>query len=378
VEYSGYVAAGYAAKLMADLGADVIKVEPPEGDPSRRRGPFPPGREDDPNASGLFIFLNTNKRGVTLDLSFEEDRAKLFTLLADADVFVHSSSLREARRLGIREEELRERCPRVIHTWITTFGLTGPHAEYEADEITAMAAGGWLSMSPGNAPSLEHPPLKPFGRQADYQAGTTAALATMGALFAREETGAGQLVDISAQEVVGTEVEVALAHWTHGHTLQTHAARVRGVGNALRCQDGYIHATFTPAQRWLAFAELMGNPEWARDPAFTEPGGLDERWSELQPLIEEWTSQYTVEELLKRTAQARLPFAPISTVDWLVSSPHLKERDFFRSTSQPEVGDVTIPGPPYAFGRTPWQLRRPAPRLGEHNAELLATAKGSA
>ena len=373
VEYSGFVAAAYAAKLMADLGADVIKIEPPEGDPARRRGPFPPGEEDNPNGSGLFIFLNANKRGVTLDLSVSADRARLFKLLSAADVFVHNSTLQEARRFDIHDGELRERCPQLIHTWITAFGLSGPHAEYQADELNVMAAGGWLSMSPGNAPSLSHPPLKPFGRQADFQAGATAALATMGALFARDATGAGQLVDVSAQEVIGTEVEVAFAHWLYGGTMTTHAQRIRRGGGALRCKDGYIHAGVgTQPQRWAALVEMMGSPEWARDPQLMEPGAIEERWDELRPQIEQWTSQYPVEEVLKRGAEARIPLAPISTVASLVASPQLEERSFFRTYAQPEAGDVTMLGPPYLLGRTPWQLYRPAPRLGEHNAELLA------
>ena len=372
IEYSGFVAAAYAAKLMADLGADVIKVEPPEGDLARRRGPFPPGQEDNPNSSGLFVFLNTNKRGVTLDLSVRADRSRLFELLSASDVFIHNSTIREARRLDIRDEELREHFPQLVHTWITAFGLSGPHAEYEADEINVMAAGGWLSMSPGNAPDSSYPPLKPFGRQADFQAGTTAAVATMGALFARDVTGAGQLVDVSAQEVIGTEVEVAFAHWTYAGNMTTQAHRIRGVGGALRCKDGLIHAAFTPPQRWASFVEVMGSPEWASDPQLMAPEAVAERWEELLPLIEAWTSQHTVEEVLKRCAEARLPFAPISTVDALLASPQLKERSFFRTYSHPDAGDVTVPGPPYLFSRTPWQLYRAAPRLGEHNAELLA------
>ena len=373
VEYSGFVSAGYAAKLMADLGADVIKVEPPEGDPARRRGPFPPDNEGNPNASGLFVFLNTNKRGVTLDLSVGADRSRLADLLSASDVFIHNATLSEARRLDIRDEELRDRFPQLVHTWITAFGLSGPHAEYEADEINVMAAGGWLSMSPGNAPDASYPPLKPFGRQADFQAGVTAAVATMGALLARDATGSGQRVDVSAQEVIGTEVEVAFAHWVYTGDLTTHARRIRGVGGALRCKDGLIHAVFTPPQRWTSFVEMIGSPEWASAPELMDPEAVAERWEEVVPLIEAWTSQRTVEEILERCAVARLPFAPISTVESLVASPQLEERGFFRVHSRPEAGDITIPGPPYLFGRTPWQLYRPAPRLGEHNAELFAT-----
>lgn len=374
IECGGLVAAAYAAKLMADLGADVIKVEPPEGDMSRRRGPFPPGREDDLEASGLFIFLNANKRGVMLDLSERDDRSRFLALLGDADVLVHNLQPRDARRLGIDDEELRGRYPRLIHTWITPFGLTGPHAEYAADELTVLAAGGWLSMSPGDAPDLSYPPLKPFGRQADYQAGSTAAVATMGALYARDFTGEGQLVDVSGQEVVGTEVEVALAHWTYAGDMRTHSRRA-SAGGALRCKDGHVFAAVTQPERWAALVDMIGNPEWAQDPQLAEQGAVAERWQELRPLIELWTSERTVGEVVERGARARLPFAPVSTVASLIASPHLQERGFFRTVAQPGVGEVIIPGPPYGLERTPWQLRRPAPRRGEHNAEIFATKR---
>ena len=305
---------------MADLGADMIKVEPPDGDPSRRRGPFPPGREHDPDASGLFIFLNGNKRGVTLDLSEAADRARLLELLDDADVFVHNSEVAEARRLGIEDADLRSGRPGLVHTWITPFGVTGPHAEYRADDLNVLAAGGWLSMIPGDAPDLSFPPLKPFGRQSDFQAGCTAAIATMGALFARDLTGVGQLVDVSAQEVVGTEVEVAFAHWIYAGNLTTQAHRIRGGGGTLRCKDGYIHAGFGYRNRWLTFVELIGSLEWALDPELEDPEAIAERWEEILPRIEEWTSRYTVEEVIRRGAEMRLPLAPISTVEATFSS----------------------------------------------------------
>ena len=358
---------------MADLGADVIKVEPPQGDPSRRRGPFPPGQENDPDASGLFIFLNSNKRGVTLDPSEATDRTRLLELIADADVFVHNSQAEEARRLGIADDDLRRSYPRLIHTWITPFGLTGPHAEYAADDINVLAAGGWLSMSPGDAPDLSYPPLKPFGRQADYQAGCTAALATMGALFARDLTGEGQLVDVSGQEVVGTEVEVAFAHWTLAGNMLTHSRETNIAGGALRCKDGYVFTALTPAERWTALADMIGNPGWAQDPQLMEPNAVAERWSELRPLVEEWTTEHTVEEVVQMGVGARLPIAPVSSIASLVASPQLEERGFFRTVAQPGVGELTIPGPPYQFDHDAWQLRRPAPRLGEHNTDVFTT-----
>jgi crotonobetainyl-CoA:carnitine CoA-transferase CaiB-like acyl-CoA transferase len=372
VEYGGLVSAAYAAKLMADLGADVVKVEPPEGDPSRRRGPFPTGHEGDPDASGLFIFLNTNKRGVTLDITVSADREMLLELLADADVFIHNVPRRRAAEIGIDAESLSAHCPRLVHTWITPFGLSGPYADYEADELNVVAAGGWLSMSPGNAPGVEYPPLKAFGRQADFQAGATAAVATMGALFAREQTGAGQLVDVSGQEVIGTEVEVALARQVYAGEPTRHfgAVSIAGMG-VTRCKDGYIYVMAAQPHQWTALVHMLGDPEWAKAPELADRAGRALHDEEIRGWIEEWTGERTVEEVFELAGKARLPFAQVSTMGRLINSPHLAARGFFAAYEQPGTGQVTVPGAPYKLGRTPWRLRTPAPRLGEHDDEIF-------
>lgn len=378
VEYGGMVSAAYAAKLMADLGADVIKVEPPGGDAARRRGPFPRGLEGDADASGLYIYLNANKRGVTLDLALDRDREAFERLLDGAGVFVHNLSLRQAGAVRLDDAWVRGGRPRLVHTWITPFGLTGPRAGYEGDELTAVAAGGWLSLSPATAPDATYPPLKAFGRQGDYQAGTTAAMAAMGALFARDQTGEGQLVDVSAQEVIGTEVEVALARWVYAGSMTRHfgGGVVAAPTGPVRCKDGYIFAMTAQPHQWPAFVHMMGDPEWGLDPRLADREERLARAAEIYANIEAWTSERTVEEVFTLAGEARLPFAPISTVGQLINSPHLKARGFFVTVSQPGAGAVTMPGAPYTLSRTPWELRRPAPRLGEHNAEVLASAGG--
>lgn len=380
VEYGGLVAAAYCAKLLADLGADVVKVEPPTGDPARLRGPYPPGHEGNLDAGGLFIFLNANKRGVTLDLTEPGERASLTALLATADVFVHNCTQHDAVAAGIDDAALRRRFPRLIHTWITPFGLTGPYAGFAADELTVIAAGGWLSLSPGNAPDASYPPLKPFGHQAGFQTGTTAAVATLGALFARDQTGHGQLVDVSAQEVVGTELEVALARWTYARTPTRHfgAGAIASAPNGVaRCEDGYIYIYIAAAQehQWTALVTMMGDPAWAHEPRFADRETRRKQSDELRERLEAWTGRLTVEQVFDLAETARLPFAPVSTVGSLINSAHLQARGFFVSFDQPGVARMTVPGAPYRLSRTPWRLRRPAPRLGEHNAELLGATE---
>ena len=376
VECGGMVSAPYAAKLMADLGADVIKVEPPDGgDPSRRRGPFPPGHEGDLEASGLFIYLNCNKRGVALDLHEAPDREALFDLLADADVLLHNLGVDEAAALQIDYAALRERFPNLVYTWITPFGLSGPHAHWQADELNVMAAGGWASISPGGISEPDLPPLKAFGQQSDFQAAGAAAVATMGALFARKKIGRGQLVEVSGQEVIASALELSLVNYTYvGRVASRLGVRVSAPMGIAQCKDGLVYLIAAEEHHWKAFLKLMGDPEWGTWEVFADRVQRGENADVLEPLIGEWIKQHTVEEIFDLAGEARLPFVAVSTVGDLIRSPHLTARGFFVRIEHPVAGAVTMPGAPYKLAAAPWALRSPAPLLGEHNADLLGRA----
>jgi crotonobetainyl-CoA:carnitine CoA-transferase CaiB-like acyl-CoA transferase len=372
VECGGMVSAPYAAKLMADLGAEVIKVEPPEGDPARRQGPFPKGHQDDPEASGLFLYLNANKRGVTLDLEKRAYRAALFALLADADVFVLNQSRLQAERLGIDYESVHARFPSLVYCSITPFGLTGPHADWEAENVTVVSAGGWASISPGNSPFEDLPPLLAFGQHAAFQAGTHAALATMGALFARRRGSGGQLVEVSEQECIAAALELALVTYTYtGRIASRLGIRTSAPMEIMECKDGLIFVMTADPHQWTAFVHMMGNPEWASWEVFDDRFKRGANHDALKPLIEDWLQQHTVEEVFDMAGDARLPFAPVSTMADIVNSPHLKSRGFFVAMRTAAAGNIQVPGAPYLLSETPWALRTPAPRLGQDNDVLL-------
>ena len=373
VESGELVSASYAAKLLADLGADVVKVEPPAGDAARQRGPFPRGREGDRDASGLFLYLNANKRGVTLDLGDPEERDRLRSLLETADVWLHNLPVAETRERGLDFADVAPRNPGLVVTWVTPYGLSGPHSEWEADELSIVAAGGWASISPGRSPYTELPPLKAFGRQADFQAAAHAAVATMGALFARRATGRGQLVEVSAQECIAAALELGLVTYTYTGAIPSRLGkRTGGPMQIMECKDGLIFVMTPQEHQWEAFVEVMGDPEWAHLEVFADRDLRGENADALRPLVEEWLSDYTVAEVFDLAAEAHLPFAPVSTMGDLVNSPHLKARGYFATLEQPGVGPVTVPGAPYLLPDTPWELRSPAPRLGEHNDEVFA------
>lgn len=373
VEAGGMIAASYAAKLMADLGAEVIKVEPPEGDHARRRGPFPPGLEGEPEASGLFIYLNCNKKGVTLDLRREADREALLALLTEADVFIHNLTLDQAEALGLDYAAIGGRLPSLVYTWITPFGLSGPHARWEADNLTIVSAGGWASVTPGNSPYADEPPLAAFGHQADFQAAAHAAVATMGALFARRRLGRGQLVEVSAQECIAAALELALVTYTYTGAIASRLGiRTSAPMEIMECKDGLIFVMTADPHQWDAFVHMMGDPEWASWKIFDDRFKRGANRDALRPLIEDWLVQHTVQEVFDMAGEARLPFAPVSTMADLVNSPHLKARGFFAEVRHPKAGKVLMPGAPYVMPASPWVLRTPAPLLGQNNDEVLA------
>ncbi len=190
IECGHLVSAAYAAKLMADMGADVIKIEEPTGDLARQRGPYP-GQIPHPEKSGLFLYLNTNKQGVTLDLRHNSGQEIFHRLLKDADLLIHNYHPTEMAAVGLDYSRLEKVNPSLVMTTIAPFGLSGPHRDYQATDLTLWSAGGVTHLNGGGPGTDEMPPLRSFGQQAGYQAGVNAGIASLGALFSRLSTGEG-------------------------------------------------------------------------------------------------------------------------------------------------------------------------------------------
>ena len=379
IEVGGGVAAGYATKLLADLGADVVKVEPPEGDETRRLGPFP-GDTPHPEKSGLFLYLNCNKRGVTLDLARADDRDLFHRLLRDADLLVQGIEPAQTAAYGLDWETVHRANPTLVECSISRFGQTGPHRDYKAYELTSSAAGGWATITGAGPEGADLPPLKAFGQQADYQAGLNAAVACLGALLARDLHGAeGQHIDVSIQEVVMTFLEMAIVHYSYGHRVASRlGGRIVQPWAIMPAKDGLVFILCVQNAEWDRFVEWMGNPEWASWEIFDDRLKRAETWDVLRPYIEEWTSQHTVEEIYTGGLQRKLAFAPLSTMGDLLRNEHLRVRGFFATIGHPVAGELEYPGAPWKFGATPWELRTPAPLLGEHNEEILGAPEKEA
>lgn len=370
VECGEGVSAAYGAKMIADLGAEVVKVEPPGGDLTRRHGPFP-GDRPDPEKSGLFIYLNTNKRGAVADLLSAEGRDLLGRLLAEADILIHNVPPSERARSGLDRKELCAKYPGLIVTSISMFGDYGPRAHWRGYELTASNAGGWAFLSPGASPHPELPPLKPFGAQCDYHAGAYAALTSLAAYRHKLATGKGRAIDVSEQEAIAAMLEMNLMHWTYaGRETSRLGSRALGPWFISDCADGKIFVLAVGEDQWERLVELMGNPDWAKEEIFKDRISRAQNMDALKALMNEWLSTWKVQDLYRAAQERRVPFAPINTMRQTYESEHLRTRKFFVPFEQPGVGRMTLPGRPSQYGKIQWRLRRPAPRLGEHTGEV--------
>ena len=365
------VGAAYATKLLADLGADVVKIEPPGGDAARRRGPFPHDTPH-PERSGLFLYLNANKRGITLDLTRPAGRTAFDRLVDGADLLVHDVHPTDMAAHGLDWERLSSRNPKLVMTSITPFGLTGPHAHYRATDLVLWNAGG-VAVLNGDPAHPELPPLKAFGDQAGFQAGLNAAIPSLAALFARVTTGRGDHIEVSTQEALAAILELTLEFFPYcGLIASRLGAKPIQPLCFMPCRDGWIFICCVEEHQWKKFVEIMGNPEWAEMEIFENRLARGANFDVLQTFLQEWCSEQSVDELYHAAQERRVPFAPVSTMGDLLASPHLKARGFFATIDHPVAGPVTMPGAPYHMRATPWELRRPAPTLGQHTDEILA------
>ena len=376
VELSSLISGPYTGRLLADLGADVIKVEPPGGDESRRFGPFP-GDVPHPEGSGLFLYLNANKRGVTLDVSVPTGRDLLMKLLSQADVLIENNPPQRMSDLRLDFESLRAVNPNLVVTSVTPFGQAGPWRDYGGYDLNVFHASGMGYL--GGDPRPERYPLKAGGHQADFTAGVAGAVGTMVGLFGRELNGEAQHVDVSAWETLSAGMEIwLLVYEYYRRTLWRSERPGVGPGNILACREGYIHQFTIEEEQWQRFLGVMGDPEWADNELFQNRTTRGQYWEALEPLLLEWTMERTATEVFRVCQRARVPFAPVNDMADLLSNPQLAAREFFLDLEHAEAGTQRYPGACYRFSATPARIERPAPRLGEHNQEVFCGELGIA
>ncbi len=376
VELCNPVTGAYCAKLLADLGAEVIKVEPPgSGDKARQQGPFLDNIPH-PECSGLFLYLNTNKLGVTLDVTTSTGLKVLKELIAQADVFVQDNSPAVTEKLGLAYEELRRINPRLVMSSITPFGQTGPYREYKAYELNSYHAGGEGYLLPIQSPDLSREPVKAGGHIGDFICGLSAALATLAATYRMRATGLGQHLDISKQDMLMTMVLLELVMYPNMGFVRNRIKRPVLMPIPMECEDGYIQMSALTEREWNDIVEFMGYPSWAKDERFKTWLERHLYGDEINPHIEDWTQQYKKDELFAQLQEKAISAAPVNTSEDVVKSPQFAARGFFNEISHPKAGNLKQPGVPYKFSKTPLENHRPAPLLGQHNEQIFCERLG--
>jgi len=373
LDLTWYIAGPYCTKLLADYGADVIKVERPgAGDPARSMGPFL-GDEPHPEKSGLFLHLNTNKRSITLNLKSDTGKRIFRELVKDVDVLVQSFSPRVMPSLGLAYEELEKLNPRLVMTSISNFGQTGPYRDFKASELIIYGMGG--AMYCNGLPERE--PLKKGDRVIEYQGGVHAADATLVALIAARAQGVGQQVDVSLMEMqMGTidrRMSQLISYQWNG--VPTHrpdpTPGTRFPFGFYPCKDGYWELSAL-GPLWERFARMVGRPDLADDPRFctTLAQIKPENREAFNALFFPWSMERTKMECVEAGQAAGVLCGPISTTVDVLADPHFKAREFWTEIDHPVTGRLTYPGAPFKSSEVSWKVRRPAPLLGQYNGEV--------
>lgn len=380
VEWSDFVSGPYCGKLLADLGAEVVKVEKPGlGDTARSYGPFP----DDiphPEKSGLFLYLNSNKLGVTLDVRTATGAQVLRKLVEQADVLIENNPPCLVEELGLDYERLRQINRRLVMTSITPFGQTGPYRDYRSCDLISFNASGLAFVNPseGVEDLQSQPPLKGPGHQGDLVAGLSGAVATMAAVLNCRATGAGQHLDVSEQEALASIMRSYLGlRAIEAMTWTRLKGSIPGmVSDKYHCADGMVYLLCGQDRFWAEWMKAMGDPDWAHSEIFQDRISRRENWDAAKAMIEEWTKQRTVEEVVRTADARRVPCKPINTVKDMVNSELMAARDYFAEVDHRVAGPVRYPVGPYKFSGTPWRVQRPAPLLGEHNEVVYCDRLG--
>ena len=314
VEYAETASASFCARLLGDAGADVVKVEPPGGDRYRRHGPFPDGRPD-PDWSGMFLYLNANKRGVCLDLDDSSQRGVFNGLLGRADILVVGGQSAEIERLGLRRQAIEQLNTALIVAAITPFGLSGPNSGYVGDELTAVAAGGLSFATPGVPDTVldlaTEPPLTANTPLAELMTAVIGSSACVAALLAREFNGQGCEIDLSLQEGVAAVMPYEHAHAAYHEGKSRQPPGFGLMPNVyLPCKDGYVVIMAVLEGHWRNLMNAAGNPDWSESEVFATARERARNWDALEPLMLEWTMSHTGEEIARMAQERGVPCFP--------------------------------------------------------------------
>lgn len=386
----------YCSKILAELGADVIKIEPPGGDPSRSIGPFYKDTPDPENSLYWWAY-NTSKRGITLNIESTQGKDIFRRLVKTADVVVESYPPGYLDSLDLGYTALSEINPGIVVTSITPFGQTGPYRDWKGPDLVGWALGG-QAFTTGDE---DRPPCRISFPQAYLHASNHAASGTLAALYYRELSGEGQHVDVSMQEAVVWTLMIVIQFWDMMKFSMFRGGSKRRMGGPVArvlfpCKDGYVSfligggqlasISMPPIIRWMAEEDMLGAFEDKKD---WEPKDWSEKvdfWSMTQEELDvqedsliRFFANKTKAEIYEEALRRRIILYPASTTEDLADNTQLREREFYVGVEHPELDEtVTYVGAPYKMTETPWSISRRAPLIGEHNEEILGNELGFA
>lgn len=377
LEITNRLSGAFCAKLLADQGAHTIKIEPPgRGDAARYEPPFIGGRPH-PDCSSLFLAFNTNKRGISLDITTATGQDLLLRLAAEADILVESFQPGYLDDLGLGYTALRQANPRLIVTSITPFGQTGPYRHYHSTDLIAQALGGFLFTTGDSG----RPPMGTALEQTEVVAARNAVIAIMAALFRQQDTGEGQHIDVSIMEAVVSTPPTFIHQYSFTGVIAS-----RGFFSDRAVMDG-MHIPTQDSDVTLTTAGTGGNPmeAWAEfldeprlcDAKFGTGQGRSEHWQELLDIMREKLSVWKAHEFMTAAMDRRLVVGVVQSPQEVANCPHLAARSSFAPLDHPEVGTLNYPGAGFLMdGSNPVEGGRAAPRLGEHNVEVYCGTLG--
>lgn len=367
VERATSVAAAQAGRLMCQMGADVIMVEPADGCPLRREPPFLPG-----GTSALFTNLATGKRSTICDPEDPGFQAGIDALLTGADILIDDTPVADRPALGLDEARIRAAHPHLVHLSVLPFGAYGPKAGWRGEELTLIHAGGEGFLLPnGLSADLfpDRPPLKIAGHFAQMQGGTAAAMAALAALW----SGTGQFVDASVQDANVAVGAFAIQRFGDGSTehRQTRSFKFGGV---IECADGYVELLTLESRQWEGLVDLMQAADWAADPELADEVGRSARGAEINERIRSWARPWTVADLVSAAQKRGVPMARYNTPDHVLTGEQETARGIFK-TVETTAGPVQVQSLPFRFGTQPLAVDGPVAAPGADQSLLTSASK---
>lgn len=370
LDFSHFIAGPYCAMLLAAMGAEVIRVEPPQGSLDRDIGPYAP------NGQGMYPWhYCCNKKGITLDTRSEKGKAVLKELLAISDVVIEAFMPRVKQKIGLDYDSLRAINPGLVLVSVSGFGQTGPYADRGCFDAIAQGMAGLMAVTG----SPEGPPLKAGSAIIDYGTGLYGALGAMLALFQRQKTGQGQAVDVSLLDTAVSFNETAFAEFA------VLGKERKAIGNRrpytaptdmYGARDGYVNISVSTDRFWQKLCEVIGEEKYAKDSRYNSNRVRYKNQEFLNALTRKWVADRTVAEVVETLTAAGVPVGPVYSIPQVMQDEHIRSREMIVELEYPDVGKVPLPGLAVKLSQTPGAMDQRGPEVGEHNQQVYGELLG--